>query len=162
MEREVEVDEDVSRFVERMGLLVEEDGWPRIAGRILGFLMVTPGDCSLDDIASALGVSRASVSTDARRLTQAGMLERRSRPGDRRDYYRIAPESVRSSLRSRIGRLRQYHDLIDGAVGAGVGGSEVRARLAGWSEGHGLVLAAMEGALAELDRRAASAPPSAT
>ncbi|MHB1222508.1 MAG: GbsR/MarR family transcriptional regulator [Gemmatimonadaceae bacterium] len=152
------MDEGAIRFVERMGLLVEEDGWPRIAGRILGFLMVTPDECSLDDIASALGVSRASVSTDARRLSQAGMLERRSRPGDRRDYYRIAPESVRSSLRARIGRLRQYHELIDDAASEGVGGPEVRTRLAGWSEAHGLVLSAMEGALAELDRRADEPP----
>lgn len=158
MQREVDVDEGAIRFVERMGLLAEEDGWPRIAGRILGFLMVTPEECSLDDLASALGVSRASVSTDARRLTQAGMLERRSRPGDRRDYYRIAPESVRSSLRARIGRLRQYHELIDDAASGGVGGAEVRARLAGWSEAHGLVLSAMEGALAELDRRADERP----
>lgn len=155
------MDEGAIRFVERMGLLVEEDGWPRIAGRILGFLMVTPGECSLDDIASALGVSRASVSTDARRLLQGGMLERQSRPGDRRDYYRIAPESMRSSLRARIGRLRQYHELIQDAAGAGVGGAEIQARLAGWVEGHELVLTAMERALAELDRRAGEQPPGA-
>ena len=153
------MDEGETQFVERMGLLVEEDGWPRIAGRILGFLTVTAEPCSLDDIASALGVSRASVSTDARRLMQSGLLERHSRPGDRRDYYRMAPQSVRSSLRDRIDRLRRYHGLIDDAAALGVGGPQVAARLAQWSEAHALVLEAMEGALVELDRRAAAEKP---
>ena len=42
------------QFVERMGLMVESDGLPRIAGRILGYLMVSPGESSLEDLASAL------------------------------------------------------------------------------------------------------------
>lgn len=148
------MDQGAAQFVEKMGLLVEEDGWPRIAGRILGYLTVTPAERSLDEIASALGVSRASVSTDARRLMQSGLLERRSRPGDRRDYYRLAPRSVRSSLRQRIDRLRRYQELMGEASSLGVGDAEVRARLAEWSGSYELILAAMEGALSELDRRA--------
>ena len=73
----------------------EADGLPRIAGRIFGYLLLNPGECSLEDLSSALGVSRASVSNDARRLAQMGLLERRSRPGDRRDYYSISPDAFR-------------------------------------------------------------------
>ncbi len=147
------MNESELQFVERMGLLVEEDGWPRIAGRILGFLTLTVEACSLDEIASALDVSRASVSTDARRLMQSGLLERLSRPGDRRDYYQLAPDGVRSSLRDRIDRLRRYHELIDSAANLGLGGAEAASRLTQWAEAHALVLHSMEGALADLDRR---------
>lgn len=156
---EVDVNENEMQFVERMGLLVEEDGWPRIAGRILGYLTLTVESRSLDEIASALGVSRASVSTDARRLMQSGLLERRSRPGDRRDYYRLAADGVRSSLRDRIDRLRRYHELIDGAASDGLGGPEAASRLTQWSEAHALVLRAMEGALADLDSRSITSGP---
>lgn len=158
-EREENVNESELQFVERMGLLVEEDGWPRIAGRILGFLTLTVHACSLDEIASALDVSRASVSTDARRLMQSGLLERLSRPGDRRDYYRLAPDSVRSSLRDRIDRLRRYHELIESAASLGLGGAKAASRLTEWAEAHALVLNSMEGALADLDSRSATSEP---
>ncbi len=73
-------------FVERMGLTWENDGLPRIAGRIFGLLLVTPGSCSLDDLAHSLAVSKGSVSTDALRLEQLCFLVSSSRPCDRRDY----------------------------------------------------------------------------
>jgi biotin operon repressor len=79
------------RFVERMGLEAERDGLPRIAGRILGFLITADAPASLDQIADALQVSRASVSTNCRLLEQIGAAERVSLPGDRKDYYELAP-----------------------------------------------------------------------
>src|SRR5687767_1293747 len=88
------VDDLTARFIERMGLFCEADGLPRIAGRIFGFLLLQPDECSLDDIADALGVSKASVSNDTRRLQQLGLLARVGRPGDRRDYYAVAPDLV--------------------------------------------------------------------
>ena len=56
------------QLIERVGVLTEVEGLPRIAGRIFGLLLVTPGECSLDEMAEVLGVSKASISTDARRL----------------------------------------------------------------------------------------------
>ena len=141
------------RFVERMGLMTEADGLPRIAGRIFGYLLLTPGDCSLEDLASQLGVSRASVSNDARRLAQMGLLERRSRPGDRRDYYSISPDAFRRSIAGRIENLRRFHELIDEARGLAGHEEEVRRRLERWDDAHRMLLTAFEGLLAELDAR---------
>lgn len=84
--------EAAQAFVEKMGLTLERDGMPRIAGRVLGFLLVHEGAYSLDDLAEALKVSKASVSTNARQLEQYGLLERMSEPGDRRDYYQMGPD----------------------------------------------------------------------
>jgi DNA-binding transcriptional regulator GbsR (MarR family) len=80
-------------FVERMGLHMEADGLPRSAGRIFGYMMLSEGACSLDELAEALQVSKASVSTNARLLEQVGVLERTTELGDRRDYYRMRPDA---------------------------------------------------------------------
>lgn len=84
--------EAAQHFVERMGLALERDGLPRIAGRLVGFLLVHEGAFSLDDLAEELQVSKASVSTNARQLEQYGLLERTSEPGDRRDYYQMGTD----------------------------------------------------------------------
>ena len=57
----------VADFVERMGLTLEGEGLPRIAGRLFGFLLVHPEAYSLDELAERLQVSKASISTNARR-----------------------------------------------------------------------------------------------
>src|SRR5581483_6559745 len=77
----------LDRFIERLGLYFEEFGLPRISGRLLGLLLVSERPLSLDEIATELHVSRASVSTNARSLTKTRLIERVSFPGDRRDYY---------------------------------------------------------------------------
>ena len=46
------MDAQKEQFVERMGLVSEADGLPRIAGRIFGYLLLTTGECSLDDLAA--------------------------------------------------------------------------------------------------------------
>jgi len=73
-------------------------GVPLIAGRVTAYLLISEGPRSLDEIAGALGVSRASVSTDARRLEEKGLLVRLSLPGDRRTYYSFAPDGFRTAL----------------------------------------------------------------
>jgi predicted transcriptional regulator len=127
-DRRAPLDPGTQHFVERMGLHWENDGLPRIAGRIFGLLLLTPGACSLDDLAETLGVSKASISTDARRLEQLGFLERTSRPGDRRDYYRASNDLVERSLQIRLDALRKVRSLLAEAPRPH-GAPEVAARL---------------------------------
>lgn len=82
------MDTKTADFVERMGMALEADGLPRIAGRIFGLLLVSEDCRSLNELAAELHVSKASVSTNARLLEQRGVLERDSRPSDRRDACR--------------------------------------------------------------------------
>jgi DNA-binding transcriptional regulator GbsR (MarR family) len=76
------------QFIERVGLYFEQYEVSRIGGRIIGLLLVAGEPLSLDDIAAALDVSRASVSTNVRMAVTYGMAELVTKPGDRRDYYR--------------------------------------------------------------------------
>ncbi len=102
----------VSQFVERIGLLLEAERFPRIAGRILGLLLASAEPLSLDDIAALLGVTKASISTNARLLFDKGVLERVSLTGDRRDHYRAASDMPLRTLQARIARMRQVHDAL--------------------------------------------------
>jgi DNA-binding transcriptional regulator GbsR (MarR family) len=99
-------------FIERMGLALESDGLPRIAGRIFGLLLLSEDCRSLDDLAGELRVSKGSVSTNARLLEQRGVLERNSRPSDRRDYYRIPPDLFSHTMAQRLARWQRFHEAI--------------------------------------------------
>lgn len=80
------------RFIEAMGLAHEEDRLPRIAGRLVGLLILSPDPVRFDHLAERLRVSRASISTNTRLLENMGVIQRVTRPGDRRDYFRLNEE----------------------------------------------------------------------
>jgi len=87
------------RFIEEMGLIAQEHGDSRISGRIMGLLVVEGRELSLTQISTRLGVSRASVSTNARQLARRGVIRLMAHAGDRQDYYEL------SDLR--------YFDMLD-------------------------------------------------
>src|SRR5687767_5471610 len=103
-------------FVERLALCAEEDGMPRIGGRLIAFLMVHEGACSLDDLAEALQASKASVSTNARFLEERGILIRTSSPGDRRDFYEIAPAPWQNFIVNAQRKVQRFIDAIEEAL----------------------------------------------
>jgi DNA-binding MarR family transcriptional regulator len=82
---------DEAEFVDRMGLFFETIGATRTMGRLYGWLMICePPQQSLSELAEALSVSKASVSTVARQLQEGGMVERL--PSSTRQHrYRITP-----------------------------------------------------------------------
>lgn len=100
------------QFIERLGLIMEADGLPRIAGRLFGLLLLTSEPLSLDQLAARLKVSKASISLDARLLRQRGVIDRVSVPGDRRDYYRVAPDLFRRNMEHRLARVRAFHEAL--------------------------------------------------
>jgi DNA-binding transcriptional regulator GbsR (MarR family) len=103
---------DQAQFVEHLGLQMESDGFPRIAGRLFGALVLAPREQSLDDLAVALDVSKASISLNARMLEQRGLLERVGHAGDRRDYYRVPTDLFRRTMETRVARWRAFHEAI--------------------------------------------------
>ena len=115
------MDQATTDFIESMGRQFEEDGVPRIAGRLFGFLMLQDEPCSLDEVADQLQVSKGSASSNARLLEQLGIAERVTRAGDRRDYYQISPdigertlERALQGIGSMVRRLRQGEQSVAG------------------------------------------------
>jgi DNA-binding transcriptional regulator GbsR (MarR family) len=95
-------------FIERIGLSLEADGLPRIAGRIMGFFVIHGGPVSFTELAERLQVSRGSVSTNSRLLASLGVIDRISLPGDRQDYYQL---SERPYVRLIEGYIKRQQDM---------------------------------------------------
>ncbi len=148
---------DVSTFIEKLGLLFSDEGMPLIAGRVTALLLVSEGPRSLDDIAVTLGVSRASVSNDTRRLVDKGLLVRLTLPGDRRTYYSFAPDSFQTMLGARIQSLTTLQKLLDEGAGLPVArdNPEVRNRIAEWSEFHSAVVESLHDLLVRWNSQSA-------
>lgn len=83
----------VRLLAEQMGLFLEQVGWPRMSGRVLGWMLLADErEISLDELSQSLGVSKASVSGATRLLEQIGAIERVPRCGTRKAYYCLADD----------------------------------------------------------------------
>jgi len=111
----VRTDTGTHKFIEQMAVLLEADGMPRVAGRMFAYLLLSDEPCSLDDLAAFLGVSKASVSINARLLEEKGVVERIGRRSDRRDYYQISDDILERTLEARINRFRRLHEAVSNA-----------------------------------------------
>ncbi len=111
------VSPEIGEFIEAFALESEQVGWPRIAGRILGWLLVVEdARQSPGDLVEALGVSKASVSSMTRFLLDRQFIERCAKPGDRRVYYRLAPGLWPGLLKARLGGVASFQALAERAL----------------------------------------------
>ena len=109
------MNEQHQKLIERMGRYYEADGLPRIAGRLFGYLLLEDEARSLDEMAAALAVSKTSVSTNARLLEQTGLLERVTRPGDRKDYYQLAADQSRM-IELKMQGMQEMQSILESAA----------------------------------------------
>ena len=97
---------DEAEFVDRMGLFFETLGASRTMGRVYGWLMICdPPQQLLGELAATLAVSKASVSTVARQLQEAGMVERLPSAA-RQHRYRITPGGFTNVLNAQLARMQ--------------------------------------------------------
>jgi hypothetical protein len=102
------------RFIEEFGVLLEMEGLPRMAGRLLGrLLLCDPAEQTAEQLAEVVGASKASVSTTTRLLIHLGLVERVSLPGVRRDYFRIRPNAIGNLMRSSMTRIHAGRALTE-------------------------------------------------
>jgi DNA-binding transcriptional regulator GbsR (MarR family) len=144
---------DRDRFVARMGESTEQDGFPRIAGRLFGYLLLSEQPCCIQELADALGVSKASVSIDARRWLDHGVLERVTRDNDRRDFYQIAPDFFRRLLQYRLERWENAHGAVTEALSRLSLTPVIAERLAYMDEVNQFVLERLQQTLADWDAK---------
>jgi len=103
----------VDRFIDEMGIILQESGGSRISGRIFGLLLTEGKELSLLQISERLGVSRASVSTNARMLTRSGVLKLTTHAGDRQDYYQMAKFAYTDIIGDLSFRFRRYAQTLE-------------------------------------------------
>jgi len=108
------LDEERSRYVEEFGLLFGQFGLSRMFGRVLGVLMISdPPERSAEEMAEELGASRGSISQTTRSLIQMGLVQRWSRPGERRDYFRIKPGAWYEIMRREMESLGDFRETAE-------------------------------------------------
>lgn len=99
----------LTEFIQRTGVALQ--GYlPRAAAEVFALLAVAAEPLSIDGIARALRHSRAGVTASLRILDSHGVLERTSRPGERRDLYSLCNDPFRRVLACVSQRL---HDLAE-------------------------------------------------
>lgn len=101
------------RFIEELGLFLETFGFPRIAGRILGLLLVSGTPLHLDQLATRLKVSRASISTNTRLLVTLMLIGEVAVPGDRRTWFTVRPDAFQSRIRFIISQFRVLSAILE-------------------------------------------------
>ncbi len=101
-------------FIEESGILFEMVGLPRMAGRIFGWLLISnPPHQSPSELAEVLQASKGSISTITRLLMQLGLIERISLPGQRRDYFRVKPNSWTQLMHQRMAHVTAFRQLAE-------------------------------------------------
>lgn len=103
-----------AHFIEEMGLLFEQAGMPRMAGRIFAWLLISdPPLQSSTELVDGLQASKGSISTMTRLLIQIGLIERVSLAGDRRDYFQIKPNAWTQLSHQQQIRVTAFRQLAE-------------------------------------------------
>jgi len=96
-----------SEFIEKIGVIVQTEGLPRIAGRVLAMVLYDGERVSFTELAQALQVSRGSVSSSVRLLETQQLIKRVAKPGDRQDYFQIVENAFPNLIEAAVVRAQR-------------------------------------------------------
>jgi len=117
----------VPSYVEQWGVAFEAAGESRMAGRVLGYLLVCdPPDQTPAQVGAALKASKGAISMSTQMLTRAGLVERSTIAGQRSSYLRIRTEAFSVLLERKLEELSTWRHLAED--GLDLLGGESRAR----------------------------------
>lgn len=137
-------------FIEKIGLISQAEGLPRIAGRVFGLLIFDGDAISFGDLATKLQVSRASISTSIRILEERGLVKRTTRPGERQDYFQLAPNPYATMLEGIQKRNEAITQDIAETIQSLPADADAVARLTAYADFYASLDTAISVALAEL------------
>jgi predicted transcriptional regulator len=105
---------DERRYAEEVAVVLGGMGLQPACGKLLGWLLICdPPQQSSAELAAALDLSKASVSTGMRTLERIGLVRRVAVPGVRGHVYEMHPDAL-IDIGSDAGRLyRQVRELMD-------------------------------------------------
>lgn len=140
-------------FIEKIGLITQAEGLPRIAGRVFGMLVFDGEIVSFGDLATRLMVSRASISTSVRILEERGLVKRIAKPGHRQDFFQLAQNPYGTMLKGIQMRTRSTRDEIAQTIDRLPPEAGAVERLTAYAEFYAAIEGAVGVALTELDAR---------
>lgn len=90
-------------------------GWPPMAGRAAGVLMLSEAPLTLAQLQNALGASKGSMSETTRLLVTSGTVERFKQPGSRQLVYRWRDDAWIGCLQHQLEQTIQLRALAERA-----------------------------------------------
>ncbi len=89
----MELDEGKRQFIESWGQLGINWGTNKTMGMVHALLMLTPEPICADEIMAQLEISRGNVNTNTRNLIDWGLVHKKFKKGERKEYF-IAEKDV--------------------------------------------------------------------
>jgi hypothetical protein len=107
-----------ARFVEEIGLVFDSLHLPRMAGRVLGAILIGPADgMTASELVETLQASKGSISGMTQLLTHYRFIERTVRGGDRRDRFIVRSGAWARMMLWRIELLQRLQELAADGLG---------------------------------------------
>lgn len=101
-------------FIEDISLYFEQMGIPRMAGRILGVLLVCdPPEHSMNDLCEVLQSSKSSISTSTRLLDEMGLIDRVPASQPRQVAFRFSEGGWVVFMRMRLRLMASLHQIAE-------------------------------------------------
>jgi DNA-binding transcriptional regulator GbsR (MarR family) len=101
-----------ARFVEEIGLVFDSLHLPRMAGRVLGAILIGPADgMTASELAETLQASKGSISGMTQLLIHYRFIERTVRAGDRRDRFVVRSGAWARMMLWRVELLERLQEL---------------------------------------------------
>jgi DNA-binding transcriptional regulator GbsR (MarR family) len=106
--------EEELQFADELGFFWEDAGGTRMAGRVLGALLLAdPPGLSSSELANSLDASSGSISTATRELIRPGIAERVRVTGTRQNYFRATlGTNLTGFLRTRLEITRRSSQIM--------------------------------------------------
>jgi len=103
----------LGRFVQSAASLMEEHGFPRMAGRVIGALMIcTPPYLSHDELAEQLQASKGSISMSTQLLMRLEIVERINLPGERKSFYTLRQNIWKDFLAKVVDHVHREREVV--------------------------------------------------
>jgi len=102
--------EHEDQYIESWGTMGVLWGINRSMARIHAFLVLCGEPVDLDRISERLNISRGNTSMSLKELRSWGVIEKVNLPGERRDHYRVEPDTWRMFHRIAVERKRREFD----------------------------------------------------
>jgi DNA-binding transcriptional regulator GbsR (MarR family) len=104
-------------FIEDISLYFEQMGLSRMAGRVLGVLLVsTPPEQSLNDLCEVLQASKSAISTTTRLLSEMGLIERVPSSKPREVAFQFKPGGWVMFVRMRLRLMASLHQIAESGL----------------------------------------------
>lgn len=114
MQQSTQIQISEKLFIEEVGTLFELFSFPRMAGKILGWLLVcVPPYQTANELIAAVGGSKGSISSMTRLLMHVGLVERIGRPGMRGSNFQVKKDSWVELLKNRFSFIKAMRELAD-------------------------------------------------